>query len=232
MEKLMAGNPPQQELKPVEAKKEGLQRWTKNGKIWLAGLIEKVRSRPKEVIEEVAEAPGREEELIQDIQKIDGFRQLNEDELASLQNLLGADVLTYCKTQETAPYKADTKGNLYLESMRPELVCDVAVPFGSRSIIISPLRTASKSVQISFAFTEDVIRSSKQSILEHTEEGNALFTRQESELSSDTLRFLRFCKRFVEMIAPDCEILIKQFDEQRSRIYKKALAKMPNVKFI
>ena len=57
---------PKPEIKPVEGIKGKVQEWTEKGKAWLARLRGKVDDKPKEVIEEVAEAPKHATELVND----------------------------------------------------------------------------------------------------------------------------------------------------------------------
>ncbi len=66
MEQPIIETPPPQPKpeKPVEAIKARVQEWTEKGTAWLAKLRGKVDDKPKEVIEEVAEAPEHESELV------------------------------------------------------------------------------------------------------------------------------------------------------------------------
>lgn len=55
---------PKPEIKPVEGIKGKVQEWTEKGRDWLARLRGKVEDKPKEVIEEVAEAVLLKPELV------------------------------------------------------------------------------------------------------------------------------------------------------------------------
>jgi hypothetical protein len=57
---------PKQELKTHESIEEKVKKWTEKGKNWLARLWKETEESPREVLEEVKDAPEKQQELVSD----------------------------------------------------------------------------------------------------------------------------------------------------------------------
>lgn len=144
---------------------------------------------------------------------------VTQTELDQLTSHIGHEALSFVEAKAT---------DIFAIHDPPYYLTDHLISFGvvylDRLLIVDILKKEPehvKSVEINFKLLRDV----EQELTGAIDEDISL-TRIHPKLQPDTLEFLRFSGKFVELIADDCDVMVTVSDAKRERFYRKAIEKI------
>lgn len=149
------------------------------------------------------------------------FREADPDELKVLKDFIGEKALNFVTEKGI---RIDTVGI-------SDLGIKFALEIGDKAVEIRAYEGEKKTVQINFKALKYLgVNEPKK---ESSEEALAPYLETEkTNLTKETLKFLKFVGNFVLEIDPDCKVIILPSSKRREKIYRRFLnsEEHPNIK--